>query len=193
MTAITETSTLPNVGLGEGASDEEVNLGNEVAKLCAAHKGKMLTAKRTKGEMVATRDELGKKLHALKLFLAHRGRGGQWTHYLGLAGLAKTTADRYVAKHETSLETAALNLPTGAINQPAEDATARFIEQIMSKLRKGLTTQDAVWSLVCELVELPMADVEWTDSGVLFHRPTQVSADCEHIAVGVQNPEPLVQ
>ena len=193
MTAITEISTPPSAGHGEGASPEEVNLGKEVVELCAAHKRKRLAAKRTQGEMTATRDELGKKLHALKILLAHRGRGGQWTHYLDFAGLPKTTADRYVAKYEASLETVAPNLPSGEIPQPAEDATARFIKQIMPKLRKGLTTQDAVWSLVCELVELPAADAEWTESAVLFHRPSPVSADCEHRELGVQESAPLVQ
>jgi hypothetical protein len=191
MTAITE--TLPIAGHGEGASSEEVSLGKEIVELCAAHKRKRLAAKRTRGEMTATRDELSKKLYGLKLFLAHRGRGGQWTHYLDFAGLPKTTADRYVAKYEASLETAGLNLPTGEIPQPAEDATARVIRQIMPKLRKGLTTQDAVWSLVCELVELPAADAEWTEPGVLFHRPLPVSADCQHREAGVQVPAPLVQ
>jgi hypothetical protein len=193
MTVMTEISSLPNARPGEGASSEEVNLGNEIVELCEAHKRKRLAAGRTRGEMLATRDELGKKLHALKLFLARRGRGGQWTHYLNSAGLPKTTADRYVAKYEASLETAAPNLPNGEIKQPAEDATAQFIKQIMPKIRKALTTRDAVWDLVSELVELPITDAEWTDSGVLFHRPSPVSADCEHREVGVQEPAPLVQ
>lgn len=191
MTAITE--TLSNAGHGEGASSEEVNLGKEIVELCEAHRRKRLAAKRTRGEMTATRDELSKKLYALKLFLAHRGRGGQWTQYLNFAGLAKTTADRYVAKYEASLETVAPNLPSGEIKQPAEDATAQFIRQIMPKIRKALTTQDAVWGLVAELVELPTTDAEWTDSGVFFHRPSPVSADCEHREVVVQEPAPLVQ
>lgn len=132
MTAITE--TLPDAGHGENASPEEINLGNEIVQLCAAHKRIGLAARRTRGEMMVTREELGKKLYALKLFLARLGRGGQWTHYLDFAGLPKTTADRYVAKYEASLETVAPNLPSGEIPQPAEDATTRFIKQVMPKI-----------------------------------------------------------
>jgi hypothetical protein len=141
-----ETVIMPDVQpQPETLAETEATLARQIIAHCAAHRKGKLTVRRPRDEMKSARHQLGEKLHSLKAILSHSGRSGQWASYLRSAGLAKTSADRYIAGYVETINPPEKNGPTGAVPEPAEDATSQFIKQIMSKIRKALTTRDAVW------------------------------------------------
>ena len=75
----------------------------------------------------------------MKALLARPGRGGQWSSWLKDHKIARSTADRLVAKHERSLNPAS-NCPTEAIPEPTDEEIKALLDKIAPKLRRALPT-----------------------------------------------------
>ncbi len=156
--------------------ESEKRLSGEITTLWSAHQDGKASAKRTRAELKTLRRDLGERLHTMKNLLARAGRGGQWTSYLRVHKISRTSADRWSREHEESLNPGPTKRTDGAISEPTEADVTKFFERLLPRLRKVLTTQQAVFDFVCALVvDLPGVHGDVTDSAVEIYRPTQKS------------------
>jgi len=156
--------------------ESESKLSIEITTLWSAHQDGKATAKRTRADLQKLRRDLGERLHNMKTLLARTGRGGQWTSYLRVHKISRTTADRWAREHEERLNAGSTKRTDGAISEPTEADVMKFFNRILPQLRKVLTTQQAVFDFVCALVvDLPGVHGDVTDSAVEIYRPTEKS------------------
>jgi hypothetical protein len=147
--------------------ETEAKLTAEIHSLWSAHMDGKDTLRRTRGELKALRCELGQRLYGMKSILSRTGRSGGWAGYLRSHKMSRATADRYVREHETTLAPPPNRL-TDAISEPTEDEVRQFAQKLLPRLRRSLTTQDAVYFFFDELVShLPPVDGWVADEGQL--------------------------
>jgi len=157
--------------------EAESKLSEEIATLWSAHRESKVVARRTKEELKALRRTLGERLWEMKSLLARSGRGGGWADYLRSQHLPRATAERYIKEHKSSLVSVEANRTNESISEPSEADIPEFASRLLPKLRKVLTTQEALFEFVCcLLVDLPGVHGDVTDSAVEIYRPTQKSA-----------------
>jgi hypothetical protein len=126
----------------------EAKLKNEIQSLWAAHQVRSATAKHTKEELRTLRLDLGRKLFEMKSMLSRCGRAGGWAAYLRANALPRSSADRFVGRHETSLTTEIKRLGEAIPETTAEDVR-RLVRGLLPRLRRVLTTPSWVeWFLV---------------------------------------------
>jgi hypothetical protein len=172
----------------------EDKLHDEIKALWVQHKDAKIVAHRSGQEFRAIRLTLGERLHGMKALLARTGRGGQWASYLRAAKLPRATADRYVAGYEASQKPSAEKRLTEALCEPEPDATARYITQLMPKVRKALTTHKAIWEFACALVmDLPATFGDPKESGVHFYPPVPLGSDLHDQGVAAPTHPGVVQ
>jgi hypothetical protein len=147
--------------------ETEAKLTAEIHSLWSAHMDGKDTLRRTRGELKALRCELGQRLYGMKSILSRTGRSGGWAGYLRSHKMSRATADRYVREHETTLAPPPNRL-TDAISEPTEDEVRQFAQRLIPRLRRLLTSQDAIYYFFDELVSnLPPLDGGVADEGQL--------------------------
>jgi hypothetical protein len=129
----------------------EAQLSSEITSLWSAHQEQKDNGRRTRIELKAIRQQLGEKLFAMKFKLTRTGRSGGWATFLREHHLPRATADRYVREQEATL-TPLPNRLTDAISEPTEDEVRQFAQRLIPRLRRLLTSQDAVYYFFDELV-----------------------------------------
>ena len=173
-------------------TEAETKLTAEINKLWGDHKSGKASARRTRAELKALRQQLGAKLHTMKSILARPGRGGDWAAYLRSQKLPLSTSDKYVAEHAASLtppEEKLLREEISEVEQVREAA-----KKLLPRLTRLLTTQKLVFEFVHELVwSLDVAEASVTDKG--FEIPEFASDDAPETEAPVAelaNPAPAV-
>ena len=153
-------------------AEAEAKLTTEIAKLWGLHKDSNAKVQRTRAELKAFKLELGEKLHHLKAILVRTGRGGGWASYLRSQGLPPTTADRYVAAHEKLLHPPEKKVTTGVLYEPTTDEMRQFTQRLLPKLCRMLTTQQAVYEFVRDVItQISVADGRSTEGGFEILKP----------------------
>jgi hypothetical protein len=145
----------------------ETALTAEIARLWSIHKDGKAAARRSRAELKTLRQELGQRLHDMKALIARTGRNGGWAAYLRAQRLPLATADRYVSAHEALLNPPADNLLNEELSEPLESEVRNSAQKLLPRLCRLLTTQEAVYHFVHELVgHIPAADYRSTDWGL---------------------------
>jgi hypothetical protein len=175
-------------------TEAEDQLSAEIVELWAVEKNGKATARRTRAELKALRQQLGEKLHAMKAILAQTGRGGGWASYLRSQGLPVASADRRVAEHEATLTPAAKKVLTEELSEPTVDQVRRAAKKLLPRLTRLLVTQELVYEFVLELLwNMDVAEVTDTDDGLEIPRTSQESSDeVEDQAAELAIPAPAV-
>lgn len=172
----------------QGGAAEEA-LAYEIAALWSAQRDHAAAVRRTRQELKALRRDLGQRLHAMKSLLAQTGRAGRWASYPREHQIPRATADRLVQRHEDSLTPVHEKRLTGAISLSPEQQAEAYFQELRPRLLKMLTTQEAAFNFVCEMVcGLPGVSGDVTDEAALIFRPAACGS-CEAPAV---RQEPLV-
>lgn len=143
-TSVPEEIVCPRTDLIQTESDSETRLTEEIRLLWAAHQESRTASKQSKDQLKAVRDQLAEKLHAMKSLLVRTGRGSGWAAYLRSQKLARATADRYVLRHEATLNPPLEKRLTEAVSEPTEDDIRRLVRSLLPRLRRVLTTREWV-------------------------------------------------
>lgn len=136
----TEASICVSATMIDTEDPAEAQLATVIQDLWTAHGVKLksaTSAKETQGkakdELAKVKLELAASLHTYKGRFARLGCGGQWSQFLRLQGIPRTTADSYVRRHERSIVGTA-NCSDGAIRQPTVADVALLVAKITPKL-----------------------------------------------------------
>src|SRR6185437_4698829 len=160
------------------AGAAEAGLLREVVDLWTSQKDHAAVTRRTRDELRELRSRLAERLHHLKALVAQTGRAGQWSSYLRENGIPRATADRYVAKHESTLRTSVEKCLSESISTPSEDDVHRLFQRLLPRLRRVLTTQEAAFHFVSDMVmHLPGIDGDFPETGVEIYK------ECERASV----------
>ena len=155
-------------------TEGEREVTGEIVLLWAAHQEKKASMRCTKHELASLRFALGEKLLGMKFLLTECGRGGRWASYLRAHNIPRTTADRYVREQERMLNLEPEKCTSGAIVTPTEADVRKFFQRLLPRLRKTLTTDEAVCCFVKELLAtLSTAECRITDSGLEIFGTTE--------------------
>jgi hypothetical protein len=139
-------------------SEMETRLRAEIDSLWSAQKNSKAAVRRNREELKTLRRDLGEKLQTMKSLLVRTGRSGRWAAYLRSHKLPRATADRYVREHEATLLPQSNRL-TEAVSEPSEDDISQFVQKLLPRLRRVLTTNEAVYHFFDELIlHLPPVD-----------------------------------
>ncbi|MGB6688526.1 MAG: hypothetical protein WBE76_11845 [Terracidiphilus sp.] len=156
--------------------ERESEINQEIGRLWSAQKDRDATARRTREELKALRRSLAEHLHEMKGLLVQTGRGGRWASYLREHRIPRATADRYVNLHESTLASSGEKRLTEAIPTSTEERVHLLFGKLLPRLRSVLTTQEAAFLFVCELIcGLPDIQGDVTDSGAEVFRPAEES------------------
>jgi len=126
----------PDTPQPDGESQAEAALTSEIIQLWQVHQDWQSAIKQETQEFRSVRSELGRLLHQMKALLARPGCSGKWSSWLKEHKIARSTADRLVAKHEGSLNPEP-NCPTDSIIEPSEQELRSLLEKIAPKLRNS--------------------------------------------------------
>jgi len=185
-----EDKVVRNQQMAEACHDEtaEVVLTEEIATLWSAQRDHAAAARRTREELKTLRRDLGQRLHAVKVLLVQTGRGGRWAAYLREQRIPRATANRLVQRHEETLQPVTEKRLSETISPSIEQEIEALFKKLRPQLLKVLTTQEAAFQFVVEMLWLPGVDGDVTDKGALIYRPGE-SGSCEAAAA---DREPLV-
>jgi len=180
MDQINEPSTAIHSGASsadERRSEMEDALRQQITHLWSAHTVSKQAARSTGEQLKMIRLDLGRHLHEMKFLLVRTGRDGGWSEFLRAQKIPRTSADRYVERHEELIHPENMNRPSGAVLPPSEEQVCAFFRQSMPKLSRFLTTGQAVYWFVREMVDmLPHAAGYETERGVLVLGQTESEA-----------------
>jgi hypothetical protein len=126
---------------------DEVTLASEINELWRLHGDYAVSMRSQSQNLRSLRAELGEKLSAMKALLAKPGCSGKWSSWLKEHKIARSTADRLVAKHERSLNPNP-NCHTDSISEPTEEEIQNLLEKIAPKLRRVLRTPQGVYRFI---------------------------------------------
>jgi hypothetical protein len=147
----------------------EINLAEEISELWCSHVRAEGTIKRTAAELRELRVSLGAKLHQMKKLLSRPGRNGGWASFLMTQNIPLSTADRYVRRHEATLNAISQNVSTGHISCKSE--VHDLFQALWPRLRRVLKTQAKLYEFVCLLTTAcGNSSREIRDNGVLVFR-----------------------
>ena len=94
-----------------------------------------------KAEVKAKDARLGEMLYTMKTVLSKPGRAGGWSSWLRERGIPRATADRLVSDAAKKL---GIELPHEAIQRPVDEAVQELFKSVYPRLRKVLTSAEAV-------------------------------------------------
>jgi len=123
----------------EPSAHEETDLAAEITELWRLHTDYKGSIKDQTENLRSLRSELGKKLSEMKALLAKPGCSGKWSSWLKEHKIARSTADRLVAKHERLLNPEP-NCPADSITEPTEEEIKALLDKVAPKLRRVLRT-----------------------------------------------------
>jgi len=170
----------PELSKPDGASQDEVALTAEIAQLWQIHTDYKTSLRQQSQNLHSVRAELGKKLAAMKALLATPGRAGKWSAWLKEHKIARSTADRLVAKHERSVHPDENRL-IEAISEPTEQEIKSLFDKIAPKLRRVLRTPPSVYRFA-ELLACSFMLECWATEEGLFELLTSSSFVRENLA-----------
>jgi hypothetical protein len=126
------------------ADPAEAQLTTEVSDLWKSHHQAQGAARKTREELKVIRTNLAARLHELKGILCRPGRGGAWSSFLDAHAIPRSTGDRLVRAHEKSVDAVEGNCATEQLAEPTDVIIRRYVAGWWPKLRKVLTTPEAV-------------------------------------------------
>lgn len=126
------------------ADPAEAQLTTEVRDLWKSHNQARGVVRKSREELKVIRTTLAERLHELKGILCRPGRGGAWSAFVEAHQIARSTADRLVACHEKAVAVEDGNCPSEQIQEPTDVIIRRYVAGWWPKLRKVLTTPEAV-------------------------------------------------
>jgi hypothetical protein len=145
--------------LTDHITEAEDALSEEIATLWASHTDCRSIVKRTRAELKNLRRTLGQRLHMMKALVVRTGRNGGWATFLRSHSLPRASADRYVCEHELTLHPLAPNRLSEEVPATVEADVRRFVQSLLPRLYKVLSTNEAVYYFLDELVShLPVID-----------------------------------
>lgn len=128
----------------------EAQLANKVGELWKVHVQASSALGKTREGLKRIRIHLARRLYDLKGVLSRPGRDGQWSSFLSVQGIPRSTADRLVRSHEQTLAPTGTNCPTGAI-ETIEVTILRQVRALWPRLSRMLTTPETVELFVSQL------------------------------------------
>ena len=160
----------PNVEQ-DGDAATETKLTAEISELWTEHIELSGTRRATAKELRLVRARLGEKLYRMKSLLSRPGRGGEWRGWLKQQGIARSSADRWVARHTEMLGGGnELNVPSGAISQPAEADVKKLAKNTWQRIGKFLTTGESVIEFIDRFSELAGVNHEHRAEGLMIFK-----------------------
>lgn len=124
--------------------DEEEALASDIGDLWGSDQVRSHEIRRSSKERSDIRIKLAERLHRYKALLVGSGRSGKWSGFLREIEMPRATADRYVQRWERSLQSAKGNCLTESISAPTADEITRIVARLKPRLKRVLTTKDAV-------------------------------------------------
>ena len=170
---IAATELIPTAPAPEAEAETEEQLTVAIDELWTIHAQAQSIVKRTKEELKAVRNNLAARLYEMKLLLARPGRNGQWSSFLVEHGIARTSADRLVARHEKSISLDE-NGTAGAITELTNEEIDHVAKSVWSRVKKSLATHQAKYRFFSKLIIESGAPFEEFDDGVLLLLPVLV-------------------
>jgi hypothetical protein len=166
---------------GHHLSHNEDQLSQEIKLLWSAHAKTKNETRQSRQELTKLRRELGKQLCQFKSLLVRTGRSGGWSAFLRDQNIPRTTAERYIEKHERLLQPS--NCPSGTVTGLSTDSVAELIKKLRPRLIRHLTTPEAVYKFFTEIIsEFPLATVEFTSRGFEVLQPeNKDTSDDAHV------------
>ena len=147
----TEISINPAVEIVPTANSDEAQLTKEVGALWQVHAQVQTSLKKTRSEMKLIRANLSHRLHRLKATLSKPGRAGAWSSFLATEKIPRSTADRLVRAHATTLAPQTVNCTSEHIPEPVETNFHKYLHALWPKLSRVLTSQESVELFIDEL------------------------------------------
>jgi hypothetical protein len=175
--------------LPDGALQDEVALTAEIAQLWQIHNDFKSVLRQQSQNLHSLRVELGKKLAEMKALLATPGRAGKWSSWLKEQKIARSTADRLVAKHELLLHPDP-NCPTDSIRDATDEELQALLDKVTPRLRKALPTPASAYKFIEMLVSSLALDHQGGEQGILILKPVQQTAAVEPVPAEAQH-EPV--
>jgi hypothetical protein len=162
-------------------SDDTVigtRLGQAINTLWSDHIRLSADHKKSARELRQVRLVLAERLHAMKSLLSRPGRNGQWRSWLRERGIARTTADRLVARHAETLGADNENVPTGAIPASIHDGEgAKLAEHLWPDLKNILSTNAFVIDFIGGIARVSGINHQWRSKGVMIFHPVTRTVD----------------
>jgi hypothetical protein len=125
-------------------TDSESMIDEAIASLWTAHQEFKGSAKQTKLKLQELRRQLGERLWAMKCVLVCSGRAGSWAAYLRTHRLPRATADRYVNRHQESMEPTSNRL-NEAIDEPTMEDVKKLVQKLMPRPAADPDDTGAAW------------------------------------------------
>jgi hypothetical protein len=142
--------TAPSAQVQPDDTTIESQLTVEITTLWSEHVRVHASQKATSKQLRLIRATLSQRLYEVKSLLSRPGRSGEWCGWLKQRGIPRSTADRLVTRYAESLTGEAGNCPSEAIS-PDEDVIDKLLQSILPRLRRVLTTKEAVLEFVLRL------------------------------------------
>jgi hypothetical protein len=142
---------LPVEGPGQNPHEEEL-LAGKILELWSNQSKKAASVKRTRAELAKLQAELAENLYHLKKRYCRAGRDGEWSSFLKGNGIPRTSADRYVSRHEKSITSHSASCPSGASGEPTADDVSKLVQKLMPKLTTLLVTPALAEHFVGEII-----------------------------------------
>jgi hypothetical protein len=153
-------------------TEEETRLAEEVRSAWAAFSVTRGVAKETRQQLRERAAKLGELLFQLKSELSRTGRGGRWAGYLKQEHRSRTTADRYIAKYEKSLQPV-VKRTTGALPEPSDAVVDAFVAKLLPRLNRFCTTKQAAYRLMEGMAAgLDLVESDETANGFIVISPS---------------------
>ncbi|MGA3104739.1 MAG: hypothetical protein ABSD53_09680 [Terriglobales bacterium] len=169
-------------------ADPQVELGEEITSLWAAHANAKIASRATNEELRTLRARLGEQLSVMKRSLAKPGRGGQWSSFLMERGIPRATGDRLVGRHLRSLNPEDANRLIEPISQSTEEDVRKLFASVWPKLRRTLRSRQSLLQFI-DLLTSQFESSEAADREVLVlaeSTPTICSASSDGDSVDVR-------
>jgi hypothetical protein len=155
----------------------ETLLAAEINTLWSDHVRLSADRKVTSKELRQIRARLAERLSAMKSLLSHPGRSGEWRGWLRQHGIPRSTADRLVSRYSETLCVDRVNVPSGAISDPATPTHEKLATSVWSSLKKTLATGESVVQFVGCFVTAAGIAHEWRPEGLMIFNPMPKAAD----------------
>jgi hypothetical protein len=133
-------------------SQEEELLTEKILELWSHQSKRIASAKRTRVELAKLRAELAENFYHLKKRYCRAGRDGEWSSFLKGNGISRTSADRYVTRHENSISSDSTSCPSGASAEPSTDDVTKLVKKLVPKLATLLVTPALAEHFLGEIV-----------------------------------------
>lgn len=185
-------SSEPQTPEPEAPAQDETALTAEITELWQIHNDFKTSLRQQSQSLHSLRAELGKKLAEMKQILARPGCSGKWSSWLKDHKIARSTADRLVAKHERSLNPDP-NCLTGSISEPTEAEIKCLLDKVAPKLRRVLRTPQSVYRFVGLLTSSLALDHKESEQGFIVLKPPSTAAVEQSVPQDAQaEPVPVI-